>query len=312
MKLHFSATDGTQDNAFSLDLDPAQFRGSRSAFGAQFHVSGLLEYDREKVVPLEMGGVLSWHADDSAGLIIPRQPVNGGTTGLTIPISDAQLAGVEERRAGAEANLAITLAAIARSAGNGVASYRLSWSPQSYVVPRDRWKDAVAACGFGRVHIVELPVPTDDAPDAWSRSAQMLARASSEFGAGRYGETMGNARNALQELVGVLERSLALEPKTPAFAERVQALGNRLKEMHERRGADPYSVLASVIRAVFDFSSDAVHRGYDVPSREDAAFALWLATALHAFVARRPFPKPITEVDASKSCSDSGSSERLA
>jgi len=32
-------------------------------------------------------------------------------------------------------------------------------------------------------------------------------------------------------------------------------------------------VLASLIRAVFDFSSDPVHRGYDLPNREDASFA---------------------------------------
>ena len=180
--------------------------------------------------------------------------------------------------------------ALARRADGSTGSYKLSWSPQPFPVPRDRWKDALAACGYGRIHIVELPVPPD-ADDAWARSAQMLARASTEFGERRYGETRGNARNALHELVGVLERSLGIEPAA-AFAQRVKVVGETLTALHANRSADPYAVLASVIRAVADFSSEPMHRGYDVPNREDAAFALALATALHAFLARRPIPKP--------------------
>ena len=298
MKVFFSAVDGTQDNAFSLDLDPARLRGSRSAFGAQLQVIGLLEYDRNKAVPLQIGGILAWHADGVSGLHIPSQSVgNGGTIGLAVSIADGQLAGLEERRAGGEPNLTLSLNALGRQTSEGTVSYRASWSPVPYLVPRDRWADAIAACGFGRIHIVELPVPTVGA-DAWSRSAQMLARGSADFGKARYGEAMGNVRNALQELVAVLERDLAIEPKTPVFAERIKELAVRLTALHERRGADPYGVMASLIRAVFDFSSDPVHRGYDLPNREDASFALSLATSLHAFLARRPLPKPLNESEA--------------
>ncbi len=293
MKAHFSAADGTQDSAFSLDLEPARLSGSRSAFGAQIVISGLLEFDRAKATPLEIGGALSW-PNEGAGLVIPRQPAGGGTIGLVAPISDAQLASIEERRAGGEPNFEITLTALAVRGDGRTASYKLSWAPQPFPVPRDKWKDTLAACGFGRIHIVELPVPPD-VNDTWARSAQMLARASAEFGQARYGESMGNARNALQELIGVLERNLGIEPSTDAFTLRVKNVGEALTALHGRRSADPYAVLASVVRAVADFASDPVHRGYDVPTREDAALALALTTALHAFLARRPIPKLLKE-----------------
>ena len=72
----------------------------------------------------------------------------------------------------------------------------------------------------------------------------------------------------------------------------MKIVGEKLTALHATRSADPYAVLASVIRAVADFSSDPMHRGYDVPNREDAAFALSLATGLHAFLARRPISQP--------------------
>jgi hypothetical protein len=288
MRAFFSAADGTQDNAFSIDLEPAQFRGARSAFGAYLLITGLLESDPTKARPLEIGGVLSWPSDGGTGLLIPPQLASGGTTGLVAPISDAQLASIEERRAGGEPNFEITLTALARRSDGTTGSYRLSWS-SPFLVPRDRWKDALAACGYGRIHIVELPVPPE-INDAWARSALMLARASAEFGEGRYGETMGNARNALQEMVGVLERALSIGPKH----RRVRAPGKR--RGRDTDAASRASQPGSVRRAGFRhprcsrFSSDPMHRGYDLPNREDAAFALALATALHAFLARRPIP----------------------
>jgi hypothetical protein len=298
MKVHFSAADGTQDNAFSIDLDPAQFRGGRSAFGAYVLVIGLLEFDPAKAHPLEIGGALSWPGDNGVGLVIPRQPASGGTTALMAPISDAQLASIEERRAGGEPAFEISLTSLARRAHGVTASYKFSWAPQSLSVPRDRWKDVLAACGYGRVHIVELPVPPD-VNDVWSRSAQILARASVEFGNGRYGEAMGNARNSLQELVVVLEQSLAIEPATSAFAPRVKAVGDELSRRHCQHGGDPYQVLASVVKAVFDFTSEPVHRGYDVPNRDDAMFALSLASALHTFLARRPIASAVSDNETS-------------
>ncbi len=297
MKIQFSAVDGRQDNAFSLEVDPAQFRGWRSAFGAHLQIHGLLEYDRTKVVPLEIAGTLAWHTDATFGLHVPAQPVgNGGSIALALPISDAQLASIEARRAGGEANLVMNLTALGRRALDGAAtSFRMAGSPTPYIVPRDRWAEAIAACGVGRIRIVELLVPTESVSDAWSRSAEMLARASAEFAQGRHGESMGNARNALQEMVTVLESALAIVPKSLAFAPRVKELGERLSALHERRGADPYAVLASVIRAVFDFASDPVHRGFDVPNRDDAMFALSLATALYEFLSRRPLPNVSAE-----------------
>lgn len=296
MKIHFSAVDGTQDNAFSIDLDTAQFRGGRSAFGAYVLVSGLLESDRAKAQPLEMGGTLCWPGDGGFGLVIPRQSVSGGTTALVAPISDAQLASIEERRAGGEPNFEITLTSLARRSDGATASYKSSWATQPFSIPRDRWKDALAACGFGRLHIVELPVPPD-VDDAWSRSAQILALASAEFGNGRYGEAIGNVRNSLQELIAVLERSLAIEPAKAAFAPRVKTVGDELSRRHRRDGGDPYEVLASVVKALFGFASEPVHRGYDVSNRVDAMFALSLASALHVFLARHPIANAVSDAN---------------
>ena len=105
MKISFTGHDGIQDSPFTFDLDPSRLRGARTAFGAELYVSG--DFEAGSARPLAMSGVLSWETENGYGLQIPMQPVGGGTATVAVPISDRQLASLEERRAGGEARLQI-------------------------------------------------------------------------------------------------------------------------------------------------------------------------------------------------------------
>lgn len=287
----FTGIDGISDGSFTFDFDPSQCTGSRTAFGARLMISGNLKVVGRKAQPLEMGGILSWETEHGNGLAIPQQPAYGGTTPLVVPISDRQLAGIEAIRASGEAKFGLSLYALARREDGTPAVYK-SWGALPYVVPRDRWKDALAGCGYGKIHIVELPVPPE-VKDAWARSAATLAESSNEFAQGNYGFSLGHTRNAIQQIVDVLEQTLDItSPPSLPFGNRVEAVSARLTELHAKRSADPYAVLGSLVRSAFDFSSDPVHRGYEIPNREDALLALSLTVALHTYLARRPIPKP--------------------
>jgi hypothetical protein len=287
MDISFTGHDGVQDDPFTLELDPAQMRGARTTFGAELYIAGVFKLRSGR--PLAMSGVLAWETENGYGLQIPLQPVGGGSVTVTVPISDRQLGRVEARRAGGEPRFQLAINVLGTRANGETAMYK-PWGPQNYTIPRDRWKDILAGAGYGKIHIIELPVPPD-ACDAWTKSAATLAEASVCYSQGEYGYSIGNSRNALQQMVDVLERALGIVPTSPAFGPRIEALTKRLKDLHEKHSFDPYVVLATVIKATFDFSSDPVHRGYEVPTREDAAMSLSLATALHEFLASRPLPK---------------------
>ncbi len=255
-------------------------------------VSGNLKVNGRKAQPLAMGGVLSWETEHGNGLLIPQQPAYGGTTPLIVPISDHQLASLETIRASGEAKFTLTLHALARREDGSAAVYK-SWGPLPYTVPRDKWKEALAGCGYSKIQIVELPVPPD-VKDAWARSAATLSEASNEFAQGNYGFSLGHTRNAIQQIIDVLERALDITPpKNSPFSNRVDTVAARLTELHAKRSADAYAVIGSLVRSTFDFSSDPVHRGYEIPNREDALLALSLTVALHTYLARRPIPKPV-------------------
>lgn len=287
MDISFTAHDGIQDNPFVVDFDPGQFRGTRTTFGAEWYVPLLFKGMAGR--PLAASGTLAWATENGYGLQIPMQPVGGGSCALTVPISDHELARIDERRAGGESLLQLSLNVLALRPNGTTAIYK-PYGPLNYTIPLHRWIAMLADTGFGKIQIVELPVPPD-ANGAWEQSARQLGEASVRFRQGDYGVSTGCSRIALQQMVEVLERALAITPKTPPLGPRIQVLTKQLNELHQKYSFDPYVVIARLIQATFDFASDPVHRGYEYPTREDAALALSLATALHRFLASRPLPK---------------------
>ena len=229
-------------------------------------------------------------ANDGVGLAIPMQSLRTGGTALWIPVSDHQLAAFEQCRAQKEPEFQLRLTAIAQDPADGkVRRYSFHGGATANLsIPRDRWLFVLDQCGFGRIRIIELPAPPQTDDKEWSRCADLLAAASRDFSSARYGEAIGSIRAAIQQMVGILESRLGITQISPVFKARVDVLSAKLKDLHEKRGADPFYVLSSLIDAVFGFTSEPSHRGFDVGTREDAEFALSLATSLYAYLARRP------------------------
>jgi hypothetical protein len=288
-KVDFYLEEAPNRSAFVIDADPARVSGARTAFGAEVRISALLQFDRTQAVPISLEGALLWE-NDSSGLPIPAQSAGrGGTFGLAVPITDAQLATFERRRGQKEPAFQLQLRGVAQDTQTGrVRGYAPMMASMPFTIPRDRWADVLDACGYGRIRIVELPPPPDRQDAAWAAIARRLEAASRDFNLGRYGESMVSTRTVIEEMVSIIEADLKITPLSPAFKNRVEAVSKHLTTMHASRGGDPFAVIGAVLGAAFGFTSEPAHRGFEVASREDAEFALFLTTALYSHLARRP------------------------
>jgi hypothetical protein len=150
----------------SSALIPRGSKVRRTAFGASLLIGVFPPYEQpSKDVPLLFYGSLSW-ASEFDGLQIPAQPVRGGTSALVVPISDSQITAIERVRKTGEPTFSLRLQVVAQNEQGEVRHYGGVGGQDAYdyTVPRDRWHDALDACGYGRIRIVELPPPPERRP----------------------------------------------------------------------------------------------------------------------------------------------------
>src|ERR1700736_3588761 len=219
---------------YVLDVDSARLQGSSSAFGAALLIGVLTPYEQpSKDVPLLFYGSLAW-ASETVGLQIPAQPIRGGTSALVVPISDAQIAAIERTRKTAEANFSLRLRVIAQNEKGEVRHYGGvgGQDAYNYMVPRDRWHDALDACGYGRIRIIELPPPPEPATADWKAAADALAAAAAQVRSGDYAAAATWARKSLEHIVATMERRLAITPQK-RWPQRVKAAEDALRELHK-------------------------------------------------------------------------------
>lgn len=108
-RIAFELDDQPGWSLYALDIEPARFRGSRSVFGATFHLPvSLFTFPERSCRPSLFAGALCW-ADEPDGLAIPLQPLLFNRSELAIPVSDDQLARLDERRAGNEPRFTLHL-----------------------------------------------------------------------------------------------------------------------------------------------------------------------------------------------------------
>ncbi|MDQ6942328.1 MAG: hypothetical protein M3169_07395 [Candidatus Eremiobacteraeota bacterium] len=274
---------------FVLDVDSARLQGSRSAFGAALQLGVSTPYEQpSKDVPLLFYGSLAW-ANQTDGLQIPAQSIRGGTSALAVPISDVQIAAIESVRKAAEPCFSLRLRMIAQNEKGEVRHYGGLGGQDSYnyVVPRDRWHDALDLCGHGRIRIVELPPPPEPASADWNAAAEALVASAAELRSGYYGAASTSSRKALEHVVAAIEIRLAIAPKKQ-WPQRVKAAEDALRELHKSHHVAAYALYAELLRTLFNFASGGAHS--QGATRDDAEFALTLATGLYAHLARVPIP----------------------
>src|SRR5271170_3559334 len=84
-----------------VEIEPSRVTGTRSPFGPLLQIFIQVIYEDGKDMPLIFEGMLCW-PNQNVGLHIPLQTVGRGTATLVVPISDQEIASLEQRRAGGE------------------------------------------------------------------------------------------------------------------------------------------------------------------------------------------------------------------
>jgi hypothetical protein len=268
-----------------VNVDPRQIRGIRHASGSELLISATITADTRECMPLLAHGTLAWTSDDRHGLPIPAQSVDTGSVGLSVPVTMAQLASVEQRRSGKDPSLRLNLTLVAQVAAGKVGSFQ-SDREMLYELSRDQWLTVLGQCGFGQIRVVELPAPPSAHSAVWEKASAQLEVASQAFAGGQYVAAMGTIRTSLEFMLEALESALQIMTKTNSLGPRADAVEAQLRGLHPKRGNDPLVVLAGLVRATTDFCSGPIHGG--LVDREDAQLALSTATALYAYLAQRP------------------------
>lgn len=297
-KFDFQYADGSGQVVLRAEADPRFFSGGRNVFGPFLRLQLQWPYDAN--IPrhraLAVQGALLWGGDPdgSGGLAIPLQAVtpNGA---VNIPVSDDELARLETRRAGVEPDFAVRLEGLAQRETQGAADRTPDLAvravtagnyPQRLGVSRDAWARALDACGFGLRRMVELPPPPDGLGGKWDEASTSLADASRLLAQGYDVQAIAAVRKALERIVEAVAVAIGEPPHTGkgGFGPYVTALADRIKGMEPAR-SHPFHLVASVLKATFDFASGHTHGTSASSRREEAVFAIVLGTSLYGFAA---------------------------
>jgi hypothetical protein len=273
--------------AVRLEFDVAQrFDADRSTFGGVLLLPAELSQGF-KGTPLMLAGTLRL-AGEREGLAIPAQSVIMNENTLRIPISDDQVARLEEKRSGAEPIFELSL----RGTGivDGVAAVLNSSHPVCLTVPLPRWIKALEGLGFGRRRLIELPPPPTRDGALWEAASAQIQAATGRLTTADLGAAIAEARIALQRTIEAVGACVGRSPVKGApfgpYADQIAAI---LDGMHQKKSDDPFQALADAVRlakSCAGVASDPPHTGLSVAERVHAELALSIATALYTYFAR--------------------------
>jgi hypothetical protein len=267
------------DMALRLDVD-------RSTFGGLLKVPAELSNELHGI-PLMIAGTLKL-AGEREGLAIPAQTPLVNENTLRIPISDEQIARLEEKRAGNAPTFELLLRGVASLDGSTVIVN--STHPVNLPVPLEVWLKTLDKLGFGKRRLIELPpIPARDGV-TWEAAAIQIQAAAQRLASGDSGAAMTEARTALQRTLEAVGLSLGVTPqKGGPIGPFVDQITAALNARHEKKSDDPYLALADAVKLVKScagFASDPPHTGLLKAERVSAELALSLATALYCYFAR--------------------------
>jgi hypothetical protein len=287
MALQFDLRYADAPGNLVLRLAAYPLSGDRTPFGPRLlfnvhteHVQGL---PPQRLLGVQ--GALLW-ADGNDGLRIPFQ---AGRPNMTVEIllSDEQLGRLEEFRASRPPEFSLRLEALVQAVEGGETRC-LSADAQRLSISRDEWAVVLNRCGFGLRRIVELPPPPTGLGGTWDDASKSLVNASSLYAAGHDEQAIAAVRKALERIVEAVAAAVGEPPRAVrgGFGPYVERLAERIRALPSGRRQNPYPLVASLLRATFDFSSGYVHEDVVSCRREEAAFALAIGTALYGFAAR--------------------------
>ena len=308
MKIELSSVNKPGASLTTVEIEPENLRGSRTAFGPILHISAMIA-PTSAHKPLLFDGTLCWKAEQY-GKLIPMQCMRTGTAELIVPMTDHEIAALERVRDGGSAIFQIRLRAIGfPDDTNTIGVYApVSFHYQEFKVHLEKWHEVLRGFGFGDFRVVELPAPPADPPGAWTRARDLLLLAAASLSSGENGSAKTNTRAAIIELAEVIGDRVGVERSPTNFRLYVDRTRSKLKELHRLHGNDPFALLGDLMYSAFGFTSEPTHKGLDIAPRDEATFALSAATALYTYLVKaglRLIPltatvEPVADESASK------------
>lgn len=142
---------------------------------------------------------------------------------LVADLTLGQVERLEEVRAGAEPRFLLRVFGVVRT---GEEVWRVS-DQMDWLVPRERWIAVLTGMKYGRVLLVEVPIPETDGDPGVAKAAALLGEAQRAQLRGEFREAVGCCRASLEALEGVVGRGEG--PQEPDRKKRSK--GARLREV---------------------------------------------------------------------------------
>lgn len=295
---------------------------ARAALTMLSNVGTTHPYQGGSVRLLSLHGWLSV-SDSTWGTPIPTVAVRWGESechvALAVPLPDHAIDAVETARAGGDVHFQMFLAGMSQVASappndpqgrqGAVATGR--WTEVVPIlpangsdltgawdlrVPREHWLGLLTQAGRQRC-LVELPVPAlPERQNAWSETRRHLQAATDAHRSGRYEDVLKSCRQVVDGIAAVLAEQWGVPQGAKGYPQWVREVVGRLADAWSKDDAGQAKVIGALLEGTWAWSSPSHHYGTGVPAREEAAFALHLATALLTFAAQLldAHPQPVS------------------
>ena len=166
-----------------------------------------------------------------------------------------------------------------------ITEFETSWQQMEFTIPQSHWVEKILpGLGYGKVKLIEVPIPEKIVPDTFEKALQELEQAQGYFIEGDYDKVVAHCRNAIQLIPEVLPLS---------FAEgESQTYPSKVKKFLEQHLADVLSNskrdwLENILRASWTLGSKAHHPSVlDQFNRNDANSIMLVTTAMLAYVGK--------------------------
>lgn len=225
--------------------------------------------------------------------IAPGVQNSGRQVYLEIPLDQRRLSLIEGQRQGNDCKLRLDLELFVdemRPVGGHefygrtipylalVESRRLQRTYE-FVVNKSHWGERVLpGLGYGKTHVIELPAMPLESVARFSKAFTALQQAQTFHREGRYGETVGKVRLALEQLT---------EPEEYTDDKGVRRTRPILKRAWQTRlGEATYTWINESIKTLKRPANDAVHGNRDNFSQFEAQMLITVATTVIAYAAQ--------------------------
>jgi hypothetical protein len=131
---------------------------------------------------------------------------------LPVPLTDAQIAAIEEERQDGPVTLYVWLSGLASQSAI-VQPIQNNTTAQSLTIHREHWLTVLEQCGFGRRRLVELPDPRlPRNVQEWQECVRQLEQATQHYRQGEYEAALTSCRKIVEGIPTVLCTAWGLPP----------------------------------------------------------------------------------------------------